>query len=344
MRGVVLLGDRDVEIRDYPDPAPGPGEVVLAMKASGICGSDLRPYRTPRAHRDPERLKISGHEPCGVVAEVGAGVKDARVGDRVIQHHYLGCGSCKYCRIGYSQLCVNGHILYGSTANGGNADYLLCGATTLVPLPDELSFEEGAAIACGTGTAYMALKKLDISGRDTLAVFGQGPVGLSATVLGRAMGARVIAVDIVPERLALAREHGAEAVINPTETDPVEAIRQLTRGEGADATLDCTGNAEARAQAVRSARVFGRACFVGEGGTVTLNPSQDIIHKHLTLHGSWTFSTVGLEEAARFVADSQVPLRRIITNTFPLDEAAGAFRLFDAGQTGKCVFTFGQST
>ena len=107
-------------------------------------------------------------------------------------------------------------------------------ACTLVPLPDELSFEEGAAISCGTGTAYGALKRLDVSGRDTLAVFGQGPVGLSATMLGAAMGARVIAVDIAPERLALAKEFGADAVVNSKETDPVEAIHDLTarRGRG----------------------------------------------------------------------------------------------------------------
>lgn len=339
MRGVVLVGDREVEMREYPDPAPGPGQVVLQMKASGICGSDLPGYRTPREKRDPERLKISGHEPCGVVAAVGPGVTSAKVGDRVMQHHYEGCDTCKYCLLGYSQLCENGHVTYGSTAHGGSADYMVCGARTLVPLPDEIGFEEGAAIACGTGTAYMALKKLDVSGRDTLAVFGQGPVGLSATLLGRAMGARVIAVDISPARLDLAREHGAEAVVNASEVDPIQAIKDLTHGEGADATLDCTGHAEARAQTVRSTRIFGRACFVGEGGTVSLNPTPDIIHRHLTLYGSWTFSTLGLAEAARFVADRHIPVRSIITNTFPLGEAATAFRLFDAGQTGKCVLT-----
>jgi threonine dehydrogenase-like Zn-dependent dehydrogenase len=252
-------------------------------------------------------------------------------------HHYSGCGACKYCRIGYEQLCLEHHVIYGFGTNGGNAEYLVVPARTLVPLPDELSFDEGAAIACGTGTAYMALKKLDVSGRDTLAVFGQGPVGLSATLLGSAMGARVIAVDVDLERLELARSLGAEVVVNPNEADPILVIQDLTHGEGADATLDCSGSATARAQCVRSARVFGRACFVGEGGTVTLEPSPDIIHRHLTLYGSWTFSTVGLAECAQFVVDRRVALDRLITHRFPLDRAADAFRLFDAGATGKCV-------
>lgn len=333
MRGVVFLGGRRLEVRELPDPVPGDGEVVVKMRASGICGSDLRPFRAPH-----EQSTVGGHEPCGTVAELGSGVVGPKVGDRVMVHHYSGCGSCKYCRIGYDQLCVHGHKTYGFGAHGGNADYILVPARCLVSLPDELSFADGAAIACGTGTAYMALKKLDVSGRDTLAIYGQGPVGLSATLLAKAMGARVIGIDVSSARLELARSLGADEVLNPSDVDPIQAVRELTHGEGADATLDCTGNATARAQTVRSARVFGRACFVGEGGTVELEPSPDIIHRHLTLYGSWTFPNVGLEECARFIVDRRVPLSRLITHRFRLDDAAEAFRLFDTGATGKCVF------
>jgi threonine dehydrogenase-like Zn-dependent dehydrogenase len=333
MRGLLFVGNRQVELREFPDPVPGPGEVVVRIRSSGLCGSDLRPYRM-----DGAQATIGGHEPCGEVAALGPGVVGAAIGDRVMVHHYSGCGTCKYCRVGYDQLCIHGHKTYGFGAHGGNAEYVLVPARTLVPLPDELSFEAGAAIACGTGTAYMALKKLDISGRDTLAIYGQGPVGLSATLLGKAMGARVIAIDVVPARLEHARRLGADTMLNPTEADPIERVRGLTHGEGADATLDCTGNATARVQTVRSARVFGRACFVGEGGSVQLEPSPDIIHRHLTLYGSWTFSSIGLEECARFIVDRQVPLDRLITHRFRLDQAAAAFQEFDKGQTGKCVF------
>lgn len=333
MRGVVFTGNRQLEIREFPDPVPEPGQVVVRLGASGICGSDLHAYRAPQPS-----TTISGHEPCGTVVALGPGLVGPRVGDRVMIHHYAGCGGCRYCRIGYEQLCLHGHQTFGFGTHGGNADFIVVPARTLVELPPELSFAEGAAIACGTGTAYMALKKLDVSGRDTLAVYGQGPVGLSATLLGRAMGARVIAVDVSPDRLELARALGAAVVIDPTTVDPVQAIRDLTHGEGADATLDCTGHPTARAQTVRSARVFGRACFVGEGGTVTLEPSPDIIHRHLTLYGSWTFPVVGLAECARFIVDRAVPLARLITHRFRLEQAAEAFRLFDAGTTGKCVF------
>ena len=347
MRGVVFLGARKLELREFPDPTPGRGEVVIAIRASGMCGSDLHMYRAAGNATAALGLGgggpvIAGHEPCGVVAAVGPGVPEsqARVGQRVMDHHYRGCGSCKHCRVGWSQLCPHGIVVYGVTGHGGHAPFMTVPASTLVPLPDELSFEEGAAISCGTGTAYWALKRIDVSGRDTIAIFGQGPVGLSATMLGKAMGARVLAVDLAAERRQLATELGADAVIDPRAVDPVSALRELTRGEGVEAALDCTGNPEARVAAVRSACTWGRVCFVGEGGTVTLDVSPDLLRRQLTLHASWTFSTVGQWECARFVADRKIPLTRLLTHRFTLDHAAEAYRLFDTQTTGKGVFVF----
>ncbi len=348
MNGVVFLGNRKLELRDFPDPEPGRGEVVLAIKASGMCGSDLHPYRAVGNAAAALGLGgsggpvIAGHEPCGVVAARGPGVTDddAPLGQRVMNHHYKGCGRCKHCRVGWSQLCRHGFVVYGMTGHGAHARHMTVPARTLVPLPDTLTFEEGAAISCGTGTAYGALKRLDVSGRDTLAVFGQGPVGLSATILGNAMGARVIAVDIARERLTLAREFGADAVVNAKEADALVALRELTHGEGVEAAMDCTGNPEARVAAVRSAATWGRVCFVGEGNTTTFDISQDMIRKQLTIHASWTFSTVGQEECARFIAGRKIPLAKLVTHRFRLEQAAEAYRLFDTQTTGKGVFVF----
>jgi threonine dehydrogenase-like Zn-dependent dehydrogenase len=336
MRGLVFLGNRQVELRDFPDPTPGAGEVVISMRASGMCGSDLHPYEQGQSKF------VTGHEPCGVVAERGAGVSEiqAPTGARMIVHHYWGCGVCKHCRVGYTQMCVRGARVMGSSADGGHAQYVLAPATSLVPLPDDLSFEEGAAIACGTGTAYSALKRLAVSGRDTLAIFGQGPVGLAATQLATVMGARVLAVDPLPERRALACQLGAEAAIDSSSVSPVEAIRELTHGEGADATLDCTGHAEARANCAKAARPWGRACFVGERGTATFDMTPDVIHKQLTMYGSWTFSTVLLAECAQFAVDRHVPLRNVFTESFTLDNADAAYRKFSGRTMGKGVFVF----
>ncbi|MEX2147704.1 MAG: zinc-binding dehydrogenase [Candidatus Rokuibacteriota bacterium] len=345
MRGIVFLGNRKLELRDFPDPTPGPGEVVLAIKASGMCGSDLHPYRAAGNAAAALGLGaggpvIAGHEPCGVVAAVGAGVDPTLVGQRVMNHHYKGCGHCRHCRLGWSQLCRHGITVYGMTGHGGHAAYMVAPASTCVPMPDEISFEEGASISCGTGTAYGALKRIDVSGRDTLAVFGQGPVGLSATMLGRAMGARVIAVDVVPERLALARELGAEAVINPKDTDAVKAIHDLTHGEGAETTMDCSGTSEGRLGALQSAGTWGRVAFVGEGGQTTIDVSKHMLRRQLTVHASWTFSAVGQEECARFIADRKIPLKKLLTHRFEIGQAEAAYRLFDTQTTGKGIFTF----
>src|SRR5881296_3894995 len=348
MRGVVFLGNRKLELREFPDPTPGPGEVVVAMKASGMCGSDLHPYRAAGnaaaalglgGDRGPV---VAGHEPCGVVAERGPGVSeaDAPIGQRVMVHHYKGCGRCKHCRVGWAQLCRQGIVVYGMTGHGGHAPFMSVPAYTLVPLPESIGFPAGAAISCGTGTAYGALQRLDVSGRDTLAVFGQGPVGLSATMLGRAMGARVIAVDVVPERLALAREFGAEHVVNAKDADPVKAIHELTRGEGAETTMDCSGSSEGRLGALQSAGTWGRVAFVGEGGQTTIDVSKHMLRRQLTVHASWTFSAVGQEECARFVADRKIPLKRLLTHRFRLEQADDAYRLFDTQTTGKGVFVF----
>jgi D-arabinose 1-dehydrogenase-like Zn-dependent alcohol dehydrogenase len=222
MKGVVFASDRKLKLRDFPDPTPGQRDVVLEIKASGMCGSDLHVYRaTFKPADDSSGFKrgaepvIAGHEPCGVVVAVGTGVtpKEARSGQRVMDHHYTGCGSCKHCRSGWAQMCLEGAIVFGANGNGAHAKYMKVPVDTLVSLPDALSFETGAAISCGTGMAYGALKRLNLQGGETIAIFGQGPVGLSATQLAVAMGARVIALDIASERRKLACEFGANEVV-----------------------------------------------------------------------------------------------------------------------------------
>ena len=349
MKGVVFAGDRRVELREFADPTPGPGEVVLEIKASGMCGSDLKFYRAAAGEAartlglGSSDAVIAGHEPCGVVVAVGPGVdeRQARVGQRVMVHHYRGCGVCPHCSTGWMQLCVDGVAeVYGITGHGAHARYMKCPARTLVTLPDALSFATGAAIACGTGTAWGALKRLDLAGDQTIAVFGQGPVGLSATQLAAAMGARVIALDVSDERLARAKAFGADVLINPTETDPVAAIRDATHGLGAHATLDASSSPEARRQAVQSVRTWGKACFVGEGGSVTLDVSPDLLRRQVTLIGSWTFSTVGQAECATFVADRGIDVEALFTHRWTLEQAGEAYGLFDRQTSGKGVFLF----
>ncbi len=335
MRGVTFPGNRQAEIREFQDPQAGPGDAVLKVRASGLCGTDLHRYRGS----EPTDM-ITGHEPCGVIEELAPGAPSGiKVGDRVICHHYAGCGVCENCSMGYEQLCPQGRITFGGgTGHGANADYIVVPSRSLVLLDDELSFEEGAAISCGTGTAWNGLKKMEISGRDTVVVFGQGPVGASGTLSAKAMGAKVIAVDVVSERLALAKELGADHVINGQEVDTVEAVRELTGGLGAAATLETSGNPLARQQALKSLRPFGRCCYVGIGGAAEIDFNADVIFKVATIFGSWTFSKAELIEIERFFVDTKAPLNKLITHRYRLDQAVEAFKEFDGAKTGKCVF------
>jgi threonine dehydrogenase-like Zn-dependent dehydrogenase len=152
------------------------------------------------------------------------------------------------------------------------------------------------------------------------------------------MGARVIALDPSPERRVMATGMGAEAVLDPSTVDPVAAIRDLTHGEGADATLDCSGHPEARVQCARAARPWGKVCYVGAHGTATFEMTPDVIHRQLTMFGCWTFNRLLMAECARFAVNRKVPLGRVFTDTFALDQADEAYRRVDAQRMGKGVF------
>lgn len=341
MKAVVFLGDNKLELRDYADPVPGPDEVVVRMKASGMCGSDLHHLHGPA--RTGAELVIEGHEPCGVVELVGAAVRptEARVGDRVMVHHYDGCRTCQFCRSGFTQYCPNARTVFGGLdGHGGHADFMKVPAHALIKLPDSLSYKTGAAISCGTGTAFGAIKRVGLSADETVAVFGQGPVGLSATMLAKAFGARVIAVDVEPSRLEMAKEFGADDVINSAEHDPVIAIRELTRnGAGADKSIECSANASVRRQAVQAVRPWGTACMVGVFGPIELD-SEELIQLRKTVVGSLTFSKNQQEECALFVAERGLDVESLFTNEFRLDDAEKAYELFDQRKIGKGVFIF----
>ncbi|KQT93489.1 iditol 2-dehydrogenase [Marmoricola sp. Leaf446] len=342
MKAAVFLGDKQVALTDVEEPRPGPGEVVVQVCSSGMCGSDLKYYRGPGNDTYASGTITAGHEPAGVVHAVGPGVPDsaAVVGDRVMVHHYIGCGSCAQCRSGWTQMCTRQPVVVlGMNGNGSHAPYLTVPAATLVKLDDRLSFDAGAAIGCGTGTAWGGLRRLGDLGGATVAIFGQGPVGLSGTMLAVALGARVIAVDMAPSRLAQARALGATAVVDPCQDDPVAAIRDLTGGRGAHAVLESSGSSAAASAGLRALGPWGRFCVVGLGGEVRF----DVLEFHrsqMTAMTSWSMSLVGQEECAAFVAENAVPVDDLFTHRWSLDEVVEAYELFDRQDAGKGVIQF----
>lgn len=343
MQGLVFLGDRKVELRDFRVPTPGPGEVIVKIAASGMCGSDLHVYRGPALGTEQSAaLNIGGHEPAGTVFEIGIGVLPelASVGDRVMVHHYSGCMTCIHCRSGWPQMCIGmDYRLYGTNEHGAHAPYMKVPASTLVRLEDTLSFEVGAAIGCGTGTAWGGIHRLGDVGGATIAIFGQGPVGLSATMLATARGARVIAVDISADRLNRAKDFGAAVVVNSAEVDVVEVMRDLTNGQGVQLALETSGSSIATTNMLKSLGKWGRACLIGLGGKVEFSV-QEYLQRQITLMTSWSMSIVDQEQCAEFVADKQLPVDELFSHRWNLAQAEEAYAKFDKQDAGKGVFVF----
>ncbi|MFI7171262.1 zinc-binding dehydrogenase [Rhodococcoides fascians] len=340
MQGLVFDGNRQISLREFSDPEPGPGEVLLRVTASGMCGSDLHYYRA-EPNDAPAPVCIGGHEPAGVIAELGAGVDPARfaLGQRVMVHHYAGCGYCAACRSGWTQMCTTGPAtVYGKSAHGAHAPYMVVSAQSVMPLHDDLSDVAAAAIGCGTGTAWGAIERVgDIGGIDVV-VFGQGPVGLSATMLATARGARVIAVDLADSRLEQARAFGAVETINSREVDPVASIRELTGG-GAAVAIETSGATSAATAALESLAPWGRLGVVGLGGRIEVDVRK-FLSRQITIATSWSLSSVQQIRCADFVARRQLPVDDLFSHRWSLDDAVDAYEEFDKQTSGKGVFVF----
>lgn len=345
MKGVVLPGNRQLEFREFPVPEPGVGQVLVRMKASSLCGSDLRAiYRPTDQGSGPEAYRgvIAGHEPCGIIERTGPGVTHFRAGDRVVLYHIAGCGLCPECQGGWQISCTSDRrAAYGWQRDGGHAEFLLAEERTLVALPNELSYLDGAMVACGLGTAYAACLRAAVSGRDRVLITGLGPVGLAAAMLCKAMGARVVGTDIEPARRALAERLQATDLAVTSDDDRLrERLLGATEGHGFEVGIDCSGNADARHLCLEMAREWGRVVYVGEGGTVSFAPSPLLIHKQLTLHGSWVCSMPQMVDLVEHLVRWDLHPDRMVTDRFSLDQAREAYELFDSGKTGKVAIVW----
>jgi propanol-preferring alcohol dehydrogenase len=339
MRGVLFPGDRRAVVESFPDPVPGPRQVVVRMRVAAVCGSDLHNYRASAetlVARGQNRI-IPGHEPCGDVAALGPDVRNVRVGDRVVVYHYLGCGHCKHCLSGYMQWCPE-RKGYGGPIHGSDADLVLTNEVNCLPLPAELSYVDGAFIACQAATAYSALLKLAPAGKDTLAVFGLGPVGLCGVLVGKALGTRVVGVDLLEERLDLARRLGADEVISAGSEDVAKRLKELTSGEGPGLAFETSGSGAAHQQLLDSLAFGGKAALVGFGARDRTVNLTEIIGRQLTLMGSFV-SPIGMFwDLAAFLLRRRIPLESMVTHRFGIEDAPEAFRLADSGRTGKVIF------
>ncbi|MEY8326643.1 zinc-binding dehydrogenase [Lachnospiraceae bacterium 54-11] len=345
MKGAILPGNSTVEMKDFEVPTPGHGQVLIKTKASTICGSDIRCIYREHTGKGPEGYipgMAAGHEPCGIIVEEGEGLRRFKKGDRVIVYHISGCGVCNDCRRGYYISCKSSfRQAYGWQRNGGMAPYILADEKDLVALPDELSYKDGAQVACGFGTVYEAIEKIGICGNDAVLVTGLGPVGLAALMLAKALGAdKLIGVEMNDYRIELAKKLGlVDYVFKPGE-DTLEQILAVTGGKGVERAIDASANDSGRQLAIRATREWGKIAFVGEGGTCTFNPSPDIIHGQKTIYGSWVTSLWRMEELVERLVRWNIHPEDLITHEFPIEKADEAYRLMAGGECGKVAVVF----
>jgi threonine dehydrogenase-like Zn-dependent dehydrogenase len=344
MRGAYLPGNSTVALKDVAIPKPGHGQVLVKTKACTICGSDIRAIYREHVGKGPEGYQnvIAGHEPCGQVVEEGPGIRRFKKGSRVIVYHISGCGVCHDCRMGYMISCSSPlRAAYGWQRDGGMAEYILCDEKDLVELPDSLSYADGAQVACGFGTVYEAIMKVGVSGNDSVLVVGLGPVGLAVAMLCKSMGAqKIFGIESNAYRIDLAKKLKLFEKVLPAEDSNASEIKSLTRGNGVERAFDASANDTGRATAIRATRQWGKIAFVGEGGTVTFNPSPDIIHPQKSIYGSWVTSIWLMENLVEELVRWNLHPEVLVTHRFSLEKADEAYKLMDGGNCGKVAVCF----
>jgi alcohol dehydrogenase len=341
MRAVVFEQFNSVpSVQEVPDPVAPPGAVVVKVEATGLCRSDWHGL----AGHDPDIVlpHVPGHEFAGTVHSLGEGVTGFEAGQRVTAPFVFACGVCEPCRQGRQQVCLD-QRQPGFTQWGSFAEYVVVqrAAVNLVQLPDEVSFAAAAVLGCRFGTAFRAVTAVGaVRAGEWVAVHGCGGVGLSAVMIAVAAGARVIAVDISTEALALAAELGAEVLIDARSSDPASSIKKITGG-GAQLSLDALGSPVTCAASIAGLRPHGRHVQVGllpPALGLPAVPMHLVIAGELQLLGSHGMAAHKYPELLSLVASGRIQPDRLITATLGLDQAgSGLASMGEAPPTGIAV-------
>jgi len=334
MKVAAMFGERRAGLTEKADPVPAGDFVKVRLCVTPMC-TEYTLFRDGRSTGES-----FGHEAAGEVVEIAQPGR-VRVGDRVVVMPLYACGRCPLCLDGeyiHCQSALDLHAATGSPSGAATyAQYLLKQDWMLVPIPDDLSYAHASMACCGLGPTFGAMQRMHVDAFDTVLLTGMGPVGLGGVINARYRGARVLAVESHPYRATLARDLGAEAVIDPADPDALRTILDLTGGVGVDKAVDCSGSPEAQRLLIDAARRKGQVAFVGEGGDLTLAVSRDMIRKGLTLHGSWHYNLADTPTMMRLIRGVGPQLDRIITHTFPMSRVQQAWELQESGACGKVL-------
>ena len=331
MLAAVYRGVNDVRLETVPVPEIGAGELLVRVHTCGVCGTDLKKIASG-SHSAP---RIFGHETSGVVAAVGAGVREFEPGDRVVVFHHIPCRQCYYCRHKTFAQCPT-YKKVGCTAGfepsgGGFAEYVRVMDWIVkqgtMKIAEGVSFEQACFVE-PVNTCMKGMDALRLQRGETILVIGQGPIGIILSVLARRAGATVITSDLYPERLRITKSLGFERAIDASQNDAVRSVREWTEGRGADAVILAVGNNGLIRPAMDAARPGGRVLLFAQTqrGEVVVDPAAICVDEK-ALVGSYSASVDLQEESVRFVMDREMDLERLISHRFPLQESARALEL-----------------
>lgn len=325
MKAAVYYGQQDTRIEETPIPEIGDDEILVQMKACGVCGSDLMDW-----YLKPRVPLVLGHEPAGIVAEKGNKVTKFEVGDRVFVHHHVACLTCHYCLHGDYTLCRQFHET--NIKPGGFAEYFRVPAanvqTDTLKIPQQMSYEEATFIepvAC----CVRAIEKCRIRTGDTVAVVGAGPTGLMHTALSKIYGATATIVsDLIDFRLRMAEKYGADITVNPKNQDLVETVKAETEGRGVDIAIVTAPNLEAYNAAISICRKGGKLCVFAPtepGKRLEISP-KELFFSELQLIPSYSTSHLETRTALQLLQSSKIDVKQLITHRFNLLHTGQAFK------------------
>lgn len=317
----ILYAPHDIRLEERPQPQPGPKEVLVAIKAVGVCGSDVHYYEHGRIGSFiVNKPLILGHESAGVIVAVGEGVSQERIGQRVTIEPGVPCRVCRECRRGYYNLCQDVRFFGTPPIDGAFTNYVTIPDDFAYPLPDIMSFEEGALIE-PLSVGLWACRKAGLRGGDRVLITGAGPIGIVSMKVAIAMGAaEVIVTDVFPERLEIARKQGATRTVNVAQ----ESLASLALD--ADALIECSGNNRALKDGLRSLRPAGRAVIVGMGpGEEATIPLSFLQNNEIVLTGIFRYANT-YQDAIALVATGRVDLKSMITSYYTLDQTEQALQ------------------
>ena len=333
MQIVRIAGERRAELVEVPDPRARDHWAVVKIHVAPMCTE----YKAFRAGSVQQAI---GHEAAGEVVEVAQPCR-VKEGDRVVVMPQSPCGVCPLCGRGEYIHCQAELDVVEATgcrdAWGTYAQYIVKQDWQLVPIPEGVSYEHASMACCGLGPTFGAMKLMAVDAFDTVLITGLGPVGLGGVINAVYRGARVLGVEGNAYRAALARELGAEAVLDPASPSVLDQVRGLTAGIGTDKGVDCSGVPSAQRLQIDAARRKGQVSFVGEGGDLGIKVSQDMIRKGLTLRGAWHWDLADAPRLMQVIRECGDALDRDITHTFPMSRVQEAFELQLTGQCGKVL-------